>query len=226
MTRPGLLLDLGFAPDYEEVRRLQLALVERRAADKIPDTLVLVEHDHVYTMGRRWKGEPPSFRGAPCHEIERGGDITYHGPGQLVGYPIVKLREWPRDVRRHLRRLERMLRAAVAEFGIGPPGEGPHTGLWIGGRKLASIGVAVKRMVAFHGFALNVSPDMRYFRAISPCGIDGSMITSMDELLGHPISVQEVKPAVVGAWESEFSLRVVPPEEASHGSAPLKTPAT
>ncbi len=212
MTQPAVVLDLGFAPDYEEVWRLQKDLVARRARREIPDTLILVEHDHVYTTGRKGKGAPPSFREAPAYAIERGGDLTYHGPGQLVGYPVVRLREWPQDVKEHLRRLERLLATTVAAFGIGPAEPGPHTGLWIGGKKLASIGVAVRRMVTYHGFALNVHPDLEYFRAVRPCGVDGALITSMEEL-GHPATVETVKRPLLRAYEAEF-VTYLDPEEA------------
>lgn len=194
-TKPAQLLDLG-TREYGEVWELQRELVGKRQRDEIPDTLVLVEHPHVITLGRGSHKENLLATGdVPIFEIERGGDVTYHGPGQLVGYPILLLREPERDLHLYLRNLEEALLRTVGAFGI--PGERKDgwTGVWTGGgtRKLASIGVAVKRWVTLHGFALNVSTDLARFTAINPCGLEATTMASMESVLGGAVSFDDVK---------------------------------
>lgn len=195
-TKPAQLLDLG-TREYGEVWELQRELVGKRQRDEIPDTLVLVEHPHVITLGRGTHKENVLAPGdVPLFEIERGGDVTYHGPGQLVGYPILLLREPDeRDLHLYLRNLEEALLRTVGAFGI--PGERKDgwTGVWTGGgtRKLASIGVAVKRWVTLHGFALNVSTELARFAAINPCGLEATVMGSMESVLGRAISFEDVK---------------------------------
>lgn len=189
----GILLDLG-RMEYGEALQLQRRMVEERAAGRTPDTLILVEHDHVITLGR--KTTPANLRpqGVPVFEVERGGDATYHGPGQLVGYPIVLLQD--HDVRRHVRTIESALIRTASKFGIdGETVEG-HPGIWVKGKKLASIGVAVKSWVSYHGFALNVNTDLSYFSLIRPCGLDPNTMTSMEELRGLSLPFDEVKAQV------------------------------
>ncbi len=194
---PAQLLDLG-TREYGEVWELQRELVGKRQREEIPDTLVLVEHPHVITLGRGTHKENVLAPGdTPLFEIERGGDVTYHGPGQLVGYPIFLLRQPERDLHVYLRNLEEALIRAVGRFGI--PGERKEgwTGVWTAGgvRKLASIGVAVKRWVTLHGFALNVSTDLGRFAAINPCGLEATTMGSMQSVLDRPVSFEEVKRA-------------------------------
>lgn len=189
----GAIFDLGVV-EYGRAWQLQKELVGLRARDLTPDTLLLLQHEHVITLGR--KTTPENFRpqDVPVFQVERGGDATYHGPGQLVGYPIVKLLD--HDVRRHVRTIEETLIAAVKRYGIlGERKEG-HPGIWVGGHKLASIGVAVTDWVAFHGFALNVNTQLSYFELIRPCGLDPSSMTSMQALKGKPFDVEEVKSEV------------------------------
>jgi len=201
------VLDLGLQ-DYGEVWRLQQELVEKRAEGKIGDRLLLVEHPPVYTVGRRSHDLSFEGLGLPVYRIERGGDITYHGPGQLVGYPILKIESWPADVKLYVETLEGILLDAVGRFGIrGRRVEG-HTGLWVGEKKLASIGVAVRRWVTYHGFALNVNCDLEPFRRIRPCGLDGERITSARELLGHEIPMADVKAAVLQAFSDRMGARL------------------
>jgi lipoate-protein ligase B len=193
--KPAQLLDLG-TREYGEVWELQRELVGKRQRDEIPDTLVLVEHPHVITLGRGTHKENVLAPGdTPLFEIERGGDVTYHGPGQLVGYPILLMREPERDLHLYLRNLEEALLRTVGAFGI--PGERKDgwTGVWTGGgaRKLASIGVAVKKWVTLHGFALNVSTDLTRFAAINPCGLEATTMGSMESVLGRPVSLADVK---------------------------------
>jgi lipoate-protein ligase B len=207
--KPAQLLDLGIR-EYGEVWELQRELVGKRQREEIPDTLVLVEHPHVITLGRGTHKENVLAPGdTPLFEIERGGDVTYHGPGQLVGYPIFLLREPERDLHLYLRNLEESLIRVVGRFGI--PGERKDgwTGVWTGGgvRKLASIGVAVKRWVTLHGFALNVSTDLARFAAINPCGLEATTMGSMQSVLGRPVSFDEVKRAARDELGAVFERR-------------------
>lgn len=184
------VLDLGRIT-YEAAWKIQLDLTQKRALDQVPDTLLLLEHDHVITLGR--KTSPQNFKpqSVPVFTVERGGDATYHGPGQLVGYPIIKLED--HDVRKHVRQLEDAITATVGGFGIQAGRIDGHPGVWVKGKKLASIGIAVTNWVSYHGFALNVDPDMAYFELIRPCGLDPSTMTSMRALLSKPVSMAEVK---------------------------------
>jgi len=205
----AVLLDLG-RMEYGRAWELQKDLVARRAADEIPDTLILLEHEHVVTLGRKTSAENFRPQNLPVFRVERGGDATYHGPGQLVGYPIVKLLD--HDVRRHVRSIEESLMAAVSRFGVNGERKEGHPGVWVGGRKLASIGVAVTDWVTYHGFALNVNTDMSYFELIRPCGLDPSTMASMEGLLGAPLQMQAVKEAVVEEYESTTSRRFISQE--------------
>ena len=213
------ILDLGLR-DYEEVWRLQKEFVARRRAGEIPDTLILVEHPPVFTVGRHQTSSGLfAFAGEAGEDewsrrslvvVERGGGITFHGPGQLVGYPIVDLRGRGRDIHRFLRDLEEVLIRTLRDFSLDAQRRPGLTGVWVGQKKIASIGIAVRHWVSYHGFALNVSVDLRYFRMIRPCGLDGTVITSMSELLGREISLAEVKPALVRRWQEVFTLTPVP----------------
>ncbi len=195
----GILLDLG-RMEYGAALALQRRLVAKRASGEVPDVLMLVEHENVVTLGR--KTTPANFKPqqVPVFQVERGGDATYHGPGQLVGYPIVLLKD--HDVRRHVRTLEETLIKASKMFGVeGGRLEG-HPGVWVEGKKLASIGVAVTGWVTYHGFALNVNTDLSYFELIRPCGLDPATMTSMKKLLGRAVSFEAVKEAVASEYSS------------------------
>jgi lipoate-protein ligase B len=195
----GTVIDLGVV-EYGEAWQLQKELVARRTADLIPDTLLLLEHQHVITLGR--KTTPENFRPqkVPVFQVERGGDATYHGPGQLVGYPIMKLAD--HDVRKHVRTIEDALIAAIHAFGVAGERKEGHPGVWVQERKLASIGVAVTDWVTFHGFALNVNTDMSYFELIRPCGLDPSSMISMKTLTGRSIDMVAVKNEVVRQYSA------------------------
>jgi lipoate-protein ligase B len=197
----GTVLDLG-RRGYDDVWALQKHLVEQRISESTGDTLVLVEHDHVITLGR--KTSPTNFKAQsiPVFQVERGGDATYHGPGQLVGYPIVKLAD--HDVHRFLRSLEDMLIGATRDHGIDSGRKEGHTGVWVKDRKVASIGVAVNNWVTYHGFALNVNTDLTYFHLIRPCGLDPTAITSMQKELGREVDMDSVKTDVVRHFSSVF----------------------
>ncbi len=213
MTTQTNLLDLGLR-DYSDVLELQRKLVDLRARKLIPDTLIIVEHPHVFTVGKAVLGDvPDQIEGVPVIRIERGGQWTYHGPGQLVGYPILDLNARQRDIHGFLRSIEETLILTVSDFGIlGERGE--QTGVWVGEKKITSIGAAVRNWISFHGFALNVNTDLKYFHKISPCGFHGSTITSMKAVLGRNVNFEEVKGHVVRRFEKAFDveLRNVSPD--------------
>lgn len=202
----GVLYDLG-RREYGEVLILQRELAAKRAKGEVPDSLIIVEHDHVITLGR--KTSQPNFRPQtiPVFHVERGGDATYHGPGQLVGYPIIALED--HDVRRYVRLLEAALISAVGRFGVRAEALQGHPGVWVNGRKLASIGVAVTNWVSFHGFALNVNTDLSYFGLIRPCGLDPDTMTSMKEQLDCEVNFDAVKQAVVEEVSTCLSRRFI-----------------
>jgi lipoate-protein ligase B len=198
---PARLLDLG-TRDFADVWTMQRELVAARQRDEIPDTLIFVEHPHVITLGRSSHRENLLQTGdIPTFEIERGGDVTYHGPGQLVGYPIFLLRPEERDLHRYLRNMEECLLRTVGDFGITGERNQGWTGAWTAlpatgdKRKLASIGVAVKRWVTMHGFALNVSTDLSRFAAINPCGLEANVMASIASVLDRPVEMESVKAA-------------------------------
>jgi lipoyl(octanoyl) transferase len=185
--------------DYAAAWTLQTALHERRTRGDIPDTLLLLEHPHVYTIGRRgnatdvlWDADALRARGVDVVETDRGGQVTYHGPGQLVGYPIVDLGPGA-DLVRYVRRLEDVLIATLERYGIAAERDEGNTGVWTSDSKIAAIGVRVTRGVTKHGFALNVSTDLSYFAGIVPCGITDKGVTSMALELGDiPAGVADV----------------------------------
>jgi lipoyl(octanoyl) transferase len=163
--------------EYLDAHARQRKLVEQRLAGAIGDTLVLTEHEPVITLGRKTPRDETFGGPIPIVEVERGGEATYHGPGQLVVYPIVLLDEDRRDLHRYLRDLEEVVIRMLAELGITAGRKDGFTGVWIGERKIASIGVAVRRWVAWHGFALNVSADLDAFRGFKPCGLSADVMT-------------------------------------------------
>lgn len=213
VARDAWLLDLGRA-EYGWTWDLQRALAARRAEDRIPDGLILVEHDPVVTLGRRGGDEDVLDKSLPVYRVERGGEATFHGPGQLVGYPILRLPD-RLEVKRLVTDLEEVLIQACADFGIEAVHEGPERGVWVKGQKLASLGLAVQQSVTFHGFALNVSTDLSYFLKIRPCGHAGTIMTSMEKLLGYPVEFEEAKASVIVAFQRVLglSLRRVSPAE-------------
>jgi lipoate-protein ligase B len=206
LPHPARVIDLG-TREFGEVWALQRELVTARQKDEIPDTLLFVEHPHVITAGRSAHRENLlATEDLPIFEIERGGDVTYHGPGQLVGYPIFLLRPEEHDLHRYLRNLEEALIRGLRRFGLEGERKPAWTGVWTEGgtRKLASIGVAVKRWVTLHGFALNVSTDLARFSAINPCGLDAAVMGSMAGELGRPIAIGDVKDALRETFADVF----------------------
>lgn len=204
VRREAWLLDLGRA-EYGSTWAIQKALARRRETDAITDGLILVEHDHVVTLGRRGKREDVFDPGLPVFEVERGGEATYHGPGQLVGYPILRLPE-RLEVKRLVTDLEEVLIRTCADFGIDAVREGPERGVWVGERKIASIGLAVQRGVTLHGFAHNVSTDLSYFLKLRPCGHAGTIMTSMQERLGKTVDLEDVKASVIVHFQDVFGV--------------------
>ncbi len=198
MAATWQVLDLGTA-DYREVWHKQLELVEARQIGRAPDTLIVVEHPHVFTLGRRRDAQQNVLApgDVPVIEIERGGDVTYHGPGQLVAYPIVLLDGEERDLHKFLRNLEEAVIRTCARVGVTADREPGKTGVWtttsLGRKKLCSMGIACRKWVTFHGLALNVTTDLSYFARINPCGFEASVMTSLDKL------VERVDPARVQA---------------------------
>jgi len=209
-----LLVDLQ-TRDYKETLELQHRLVELRAQTRQPDVFLLVEHPHVITMGKSARTENILSRTLPVYEIERGGDVTYHGHGQLVGYPILNLSSRGDDIRTYLRNLEKTLIQTLTHFGITAQRIQGRTGVWVGEKKIASIGVAVRSSITFHGFALNVSTDLSYFAKINPCGYHSSIMTSMKEQLGREISIADVKGPLIHTFGQVFDTELeVTSEEA------------
>jgi lipoate-protein ligase B len=215
--KPVDVIDLGRKP-YDEVLQLQRALRLGRIDGSIArDILLLVEHDPVYTFGRGTHRESLPFtsdqlraRGADVVEIERGGDVTWHGPGQLVGYPIIHLSEHREDLHWYLRSLEQVLIDALTEFDIPAQRTPGKTGVWTRGRKIASIGIHVKQWVTLHGFALNVTPDLDWFDLIVPCGIRGVEMTSVrrevDSGESSAMLWRRAREAVVASFGIAFGL--------------------
>jgi lipoyl(octanoyl) transferase len=192
--------------DYRESLEAMRALVQRRRDRSVEDTLILVEHPPVVTVGVEGDDGGAAESGLPVVQVERGGHATYHGPGQLVGYPIVDLSARQHDVRRFVHEVEELVIRTVADFGVRSGHVSGRRGVWVGGeRKIASIGIAVDHWVTLHGFALNVDVDLREFDRFHPCGFDGSVMTSLTRELGRRVSVAEVRPSVVNAWEAIFS---------------------
>jgi lipoyl(octanoyl) transferase len=215
--RAWSVVDLG-TESFRDTWARQLALVEQRQRGEVPDTLLLVEHPHVFTLGRRREAEANVLMPGDVEVIgiERGGDVTYHGPGQIVGYPIVLLGDGERDLHRYLRNLEEAVISTCGRFGIRADREPGKTGVWMTTddglrRKLCSMGIACRKWVTFHGLALNVTSDLAYFRRINPCGFESSVMTTMAEQLGGAIDIAEVRRVL--ADELGSSLGRSPAEE-------------
>jgi lipoate-protein ligase B len=198
-----LVRDLGLK-EYEEVWNLQRKLVFERGEGRIPDTVVLCQHNPVYTIGRSSKQAVPKALPYPVHRIERGGDLTWHGPGQLVGYPIFHLPGLGLKPRSYLAALEAVLIEAIAPFGVKATTVKGFTGLWVGRKKLASIGVAVRSGVAYHGFALNMNNSLAPFKLIHPCRLESEVMTSMAKLTGSSVDEAAVTRAVGQAMLQYF----------------------
>jgi lipoyl(octanoyl) transferase len=205
---------------YENGMRLQQKLVEMRQAEEIPDQFLLLEHPPVITLGRGGDAanllaspETLAAAGVRFFETTRGGDITYHGPGQLVGYPVVHLGEGRRDVRKYVTNLEEVLIRTVAEYGVVAERIDGRRGIWAGNDKIAAIGVRIARWVTSHGFALNVNTNLEHFRLITPCGLHGTGVTSLERKLGRTVPLHEVRQIVAAKFAEVFERELQPKEE-------------
>jgi lipoyl(octanoyl) transferase len=219
MPRPLQILDLGRIR-YSEAFGIQQRLVEQRKQGEGIDTLLFVEHPHVVTIGRNAKPqhvlaseEILSRTGIELFETDRGGDVTYHGPGQVVGYPILDLREWRRDVRAYFKGVEQSLIDALASFGIaaGRIPEPGYEGVWVNGAKVGAIGIHISRWITSHGFALNVDTDLTYFKYIVPCGLTKPVCSLRS--LGYDIAREEAQRAITASFTNIFNYEPVAAHE-------------
>ncbi len=192
------IVKLGIT-DYNQAHELQKRLMREHNEGKGTDTLLLLQHNPVITIGRSGgknnilvSEAALAKAGIQVCEIERGGDVTYHGPGQLTGYPIIDLRGFKKDAHWYLRQLEEVVIRVLAEYGIVGERVDDYTGVWVGNEKIAAIGVAIRRWITYHGFAFNVHPDLSHFGMITPCGITDKGITSLEKLLGYRVDINEV----------------------------------
>lgn len=213
--RPCELIRLGVLP-YAEGWELQRRLVSERTSNRRVDTLVLLEHDHVYTLGRQGDyahllvdSDELARLGASVFRIDRGGDITYHGPGQLVGYPILDLRPRGCDLHQYVRDVEEVIIRTIAGYGIVGERNPGYAGVWVGTDKIAAIGIRVSKWISSHGFALNVDPDLGYFDHIVPCGLHDRGVTSIAKLVGSQVSVEDVVPLVIEHFSHVFGYDLV-----------------
>ncbi|MDH5173668.1 MAG: lipoyl(octanoyl) transferase LipB [Elusimicrobiota bacterium] len=208
------VLDLGLV-NYEKAYYLQKKLHEFRREGRIDDVLILLEHEPVVTMGRGGKRdnilvseELLQSKGIRVFEIDRGGDVTLHCPGQLVGYPIFDLRIHGKNIHRYLRNIEEVIIRSLKVYGIEGQRIENHTGVWVGGRKIASIGIGVKGWVTFHGFSLNINPDLSYFSLIRPCGFESRTVTSMSEILGRSVEPGDFRQQLIEKFAEVFALEI------------------
>jgi lipoyl(octanoyl) transferase len=209
------VINLG-RTDYKECWDLQRRLVAQRAADEVGDLLLLTEHEHVYTIGKTGSDnhllageEELRSKGIAVYHNDRGGDITYHGPGQLVGYPILDLGSYYLDLHRYLRDIEEVVIRTLASFGLKGERNAKYTGVWIGNNKICAIGVKTIRWITMHGFALNVNTDLSYFEHIVPCGIRGKGVTSLRRELGNDVELSEAANTMAVQFGSVFGRDVV-----------------
>jgi len=214
MNRKGYIIDLGLI-DYKEAWDLQHDLWSRHVKGELPDVLLLLEHPHVITLGRRGNQshlivstEELEIMNIPLFHVERGGDVTYHGPGQLVVYPILDLKEYGYRLIRYVDQLEEVIIQVLRDFGMEGRRDSLNRGVWVNGDKIASIGVTIKHSVSFHGFSLNYETDLKYFDLIHPCGLVGKKMTSMKKILGKKISRESLVERICfhfkGIFEKEW----------------------
>lgn len=212
--RELLYCDLGEI-DYKEAWDLQKQVFELRAAGEISDVFFQLEHPHTYTLGK--VADKKNLIGSAeylkenkisVYDIDRGGDITYHGPGQIVGYPIINLNDWVNDTHKYLRGLEEVIIKTLAYYGISAGREPKYTGVWINDRKIAAIGIKVSRWITMHGFAFNINSDLSFFNGIIPCGINDKSVTSLQKELGKEQNIQEVKDRLLLNFTEFFGYSV------------------
>ena len=216
ITRNLTYRNLGLI-DYQEAWDLQRIIFNQVVDKEIQDTLILLEHPHTYTLGK--VADKKNLVGGKDYleknkisvfEIDRGGDITYHGPGQIVGYPIIKLEDWEKDTHKYLRALEEVIIMTCKNYGLDAGRNPKYTGVWIGNRKIAAIGVKISRWVTMHGFAFNVNTDLSLFNGIIPCGISDKEVTSLEkELAKKEINISEVKTILLENFKKVFGYDIV-----------------
>jgi lipoate-protein ligase B len=205
-TQKIIVKDLGLAP-YQAVWDLQKKMQQQRIKGEIEDTLILVEHEPVYTLGKNANENhllQSRDESVDVFNIERGGDITFHGPGQIVGYPILDLSNYKKSVSWYMRTLEQLTIDVLENFGITATRIDGLTGVWVGDEKIAAQGVRISRWVTMHGFALNVNPDLSFYEGIIPCGIFDHGVTSMEQLLGEKQDMETVKQVVIEKFNQHF----------------------
>ena len=197
--------------DYKEAWDLQKETFELRVNNKIPDIIYLLEHPNTYTFGKTadhknliGSEEYLSSNKISVYDIDRGGDITYHGPGQIVGYPIINLEQWQQDTHKYLRALEEIIIKTCAEYGIDSTRIPKYTGVWVEDRKIAAIGIKVTRWITMHGFAFNINTDLSFFSGIIPCGISDKEVTSIKKELNREIKPAEVKTSLISNFKKVF----------------------
>jgi len=204
-------IDLGFI-DYNEAWELQKNYFAKRSQNLIGDTLFLLEHPHTFTLGKVadknnlvWDENSLKENDVKVYDIDRGGDITYHGPGQIVGYPILDLKLWKTDTHEYLRGLEQVIINVCSEYGIQCGRKKNYTGVWIDERKICAIGIKISRWITMHGFAFNVNTNLEMFNGIIPCGIKDKEVTSLQKELGVMINLNEVKQKIVNSFVNYFN---------------------
>lgn len=201
--------------NYKACWDLQRSLLEQRAAGEVGDLLLLTEHDHVYTIGKSGddnhllaNAEELKSKGVSVYHNDRGGDITYHGPGQLVGYPILDLNNYYHDLHRYLRDIEEAVIRTLATYDVEGSRDHDYTGVWVGNEKICAIGVKTSRWVTMHGFAFNINTDLAFFGRIIPCGIFEKGVTSLAQTLGHRVEMDEVADGIVEEFGRVFGAKI------------------
>ena len=213
--RRGHVIDIDLI-DYRRAWDFQREVVTAKVKTDLPDILILLEHNPVITLGRRGNRqhilaspEVLTAEGIQVYHVERGGEVTYHGPGQIVGYPILNLRNWHRDISWYISSLEEVLIRTLGDFGIEGTRNRLNRGVWVGDSKIGSIGVAITRWVTYHGFSFNVSPNMTHYHLITPCGLEGIEITSLRKLLGKEADHPRVRDVILRHFQGVFEMELV-----------------
>jgi lipoate-protein ligase B len=209
-----MVVHLGLI-EYGEAYKLQRKLHRKRIIGEIPDTMLLLEHPPTFTIGRSGKmsnvlvsRDKLADEGIAFFFIERGGDVTYHGPGQLVGYPIIDLSHRGKDIHRYVHDLEEIIIRTLNDFSMGADRDEGHAGVWVENEEVAAIGLSVRSWVTMHGFALNVNPNLEYFSLINPCGFSDRKATSMSKILGHEVLMEEVANRLIANLSKIFATHI------------------
>jgi len=220
-SRKLIICDLGLI-DYKEAWDLQLRIHEKRRFGNIKDVFFLCEHPHTYTLGKIAEKQNLLYseaelnqKGISVFEIDRGGDITYHGPGQIVGYAIINLEEWKKDTHLYLRSLEEVLIKTCKDYKIKSGRNDNYTGVWIKNRKICAIGIKVSRWITMHGFAFNVNTDLSLFNGIIPCGIQDKKVTSLNNEIGKEINLLRTKEKIINNFKEVFDYKLISKKELS-----------